>query len=245
MIKNPNSRTHKACYELNTRRKWIISGTPIQNNLTELWALLKWLEVEPYASHRTLFKRQIESAIKHGHPNGIQRLQTLMQAICMRRTKSDQVNGKPIVDLPNKSVTITELKFTEEETIIYKAWESEGQEIIQKYQQKGTLLNNYAHVFAVMMRLRQLCCHRELLPVQWNEVDMRELEDQVRRDMQANNSANANINAGAEAESNDRSKQLAEQLRDMIKEGLSDECSICLGEFTQPVITPCAHIYCK
>ena len=68
-----------------------ITGTPIQNNLTELWALLKWLEVEPYASHRQLYKRQIEHAVKHGHPNGLQRLQTLIQAICLRRTKSDQV----------------------------------------------------------------------------------------------------------------------------------------------------------
>ena len=67
------------------------TGTPIQNNLTELWALLKWLEVEPYASHRQLYKRQIEHAVKHGHPNGLQRLQTLIQAICLRRTKSDQV----------------------------------------------------------------------------------------------------------------------------------------------------------
>ena len=119
-IKNHNSQTAKACYELNTRRKWIVSGnlneslqpyqsfslvtmiayfelyasilgTPIQNNLTELWALLKWLNVEPYATHRPLYKRQIEHAVKHGHPHGLQRLQTLMQLICLRRTKSDQV----------------------------------------------------------------------------------------------------------------------------------------------------------
>ena len=32
----------------------------------------------------------------------------------------------------------------------------------------GTLLKNYGHVFAVMMRLRQLCCHRELLPIKWH-----------------------------------------------------------------------------
>ena len=68
-----------------------IQGTPIQNNLTELWALLKWLNVEPYATHRPLYKRQIEHAVKHGHPHGLQRLQTLMQLICLRRTKSDQV----------------------------------------------------------------------------------------------------------------------------------------------------------
>ena len=38
---------------------------------------------------------------------------------------------------------------------------------------------------------------------------------------------------------------MAELLRDMIKAGLSDECSICLSELTGPVITPCAHVYCR
>ena len=40
-------------------------------------------------------------------------------------------------------------------------------------------------------------------------------------------------------------KRLMEQLRDMIKDGMSDECSICLSEMDHPVITPCAHVYCK
>ena len=74
---------------------------------------------------------------------------------------------------------------------------------------------------------------------------MNELEKQVRREMEAANTAKAILNAGTTSENDDRTKQLAEQLRDMIKEGLSDECSICLSEFTQPVITPCAHIYCR
>ena len=153
-IKNHNSQTAKACYELDTRRKWIISGTPIQNNLTELWALLKWLEFEPYASHRALYKRQIENAVKHGHPHGFQRLQTIMTAICLRRTISDQINGKPIVDLPAKTITTTELDFTEEERAVYSTYESQGREIILRYKRQGALLRNYAHVFAVMMRLR-------------------------------------------------------------------------------------------
>ncbi len=67
---------------------------------------------------------------------------------------------------------------------------------------------------------------------------MEELQEQVRREMEATNNEHT-------PESEDRNAQLAKQLRDMIKEGLSDECSICLSEFTQPVITPCAHIYCR
>ena len=71
---------------------------------------------------------------------------------------------------------------------------------------------------------------------------MAELEEQVRREMEVTNNGE---NGEHMPESVDRNAQLAEQLRDMIKEGLSDECSICLSEMTQPVITPCAHIYCR
>ena len=46
-------------------------------------------------------------------------------------------------------------------------------------------------------------------------------------------------------EDTERAKALAEKLRDMIREGISDECSICLSEFDHPVITPCAHVYCR
>ena len=74
---------------------------------------------------------------------------------------------------------------------------------------------------------------------------MQELEEQVRREMEATNNAKSILNGEITPETQDRNTQLAEQLRDMIKEGLSDECSICLSEFTQPVITPCAHIYCR
>ena len=40
-------------------------------------------------------------------------------------------------------------------------------------------------------------------------------------------------------------RRLAEQLRDLIKAGLTDECSICLSDLALPVITPCAHVFCR
>ena len=163
---------------------------------------------------------------------GILRLQTLIEAVCLRRTKQDEINGKPLVTLPPKVVTIKELDFTDEERKVYDSYRNKAQHIIEKYMKKGALLKNYAHVFAMMMRLRQLCCHRELLPVNWRDIDMEEL---------------AQLAASEEIEEGEgdpeRAKEMAERLRDMIKDGISDECSICLSEFDHPVITPCAHIY--
>jgi len=74
---------------------------------------------------------------------------------------------------------------------------------------------------------------------------MQELEEQVRKEMEAEENSAGQMTGNDNSEAQKRNIQLAEQLRDLIQEGLSDECSICLSEMTQPVITPCAHVYCR
>ena len=70
-IKNYNSKTAKAASWLDTDRKWIVSGTPIQNNLHELWSLLAWLEEPTYGMDRPRFKHEIETPVKYGDMRGV------------------------------------------------------------------------------------------------------------------------------------------------------------------------------
>ena len=51
--------------------------------------------------------------------------QTVVKSICLRRTKTDQVNGRPLVQLPNKKIEVKELEFTEEERTVYAAYMDE------------------------------------------------------------------------------------------------------------------------
>ena len=237
-IKNHLSKTAKAALRLDTERKWIISGTPIQNNLTELWCLLVWLNEPNYGGNRIKYRREIEGPVKMGSMRGVLRLQFLIEAFCLRRTKKDEVGGKPLVVLPPKNVQIKELEFTREEKIVYEAYEKECRKVVERFMKKNTALKNYAHIFAIMMRLRQLCCHREMLTeISWKNIKLEEIEEMISEVHQADAEENE--------EDEERSRALAERLREMIRDGISDECSICLGDFDHPVITPCAHIYCK
>ena len=120
--------------------------------------------------------------MKNGDERGVIRLQYVVDAMMLRRTKKDEIDGKPLVKLPKKTIILKELDFTSEERTIYDAYEGNAKKIIEKYMKKGTLLRNYAHVFAIMMRLRQLCCHRELLPLEWNNLDINEIVEMVKRE---------------------------------------------------------------
>ena len=154
-IKNHNSKTAKAAVELNTLRRWIITGTPIQNNLLEFWSLINFLKFGLYAGKGNMryFKYEIDRLCKEGNPIGFERLQVLIDAVCLRRTKTDKrPDGSPIVTLPNKTIITREVELSEDERTVYDAFLNHYQMIVAKYNRRGDLLRNYAHVFAMMMR---------------------------------------------------------------------------------------------
>lgn len=106
--------------------------------------------------------------------------------------------------------------------------------MVGKLNRRGELLGNYAFIFALMMRMRQLCCHVELLKNAGFDIDEM-LGEEEEEDA-------ANL---GETEKTDNDKKLMKQLRDMIQSGVTDDCSICLEDLKTPVITPCAHVYCR
>merc|ERR1719245_886154 len=113
-IKNHNTKTAKAAVNLNTERRWVVTGTPIQNNL---------LDFGLYAGKENmrLYKAHIERPCKSGDPRGFERLQVLMDSICLRRTKTDRKpDGSMLVELPNKIVLMREVVLNEEDRLCYE-----------------------------------------------------------------------------------------------------------------------------
>ena len=230
-IKNPNTKGARAAGKLDTLRRWVVTGTPIQNSLMDLWSLINWLGFGIYAGRQQmqLFKDQIEMPCKRGNKRGFERLQILLDSICLRRTKKERnTNGEALVNLPEKHLITREVELNQEERNCYNIYRAKAREIISRFKRRGELMKNYAHVFALMTRLRQICCHRELITgINWNEAmhENKELLEQISQIQTP--------------------QQLIEDIKALIRSGVSPECCFCLSEPQLPVITPCAHIFCR
>ncbi|XP_056248921.1 helicase-like transcription factor [Seriola aureovittata] len=219
VIRNPNAQMSKAVLNLKAIRRWILSGTPIQNSVKDLWMLLAFLRLKPF-DVREWWNRVIQRPVTQGHRGGVQNLQTLVKCITLRRTKSSEVNGRPLVSLPEKTVYVEQVELSQQEREEYELARNEGRNTISRYVAEGTVLRNYADVLAILMRLRQHCCHPDLL-------------------------AKTSSDLGAAATPAELRERLIEKLRLVLASGSDEECSVCLDSVRLPVITHCAHVYCR
>lgn len=161
-IKDRTTRTARAAFCLQAERHWCVTGTPIQNKLDDLFSLLHFLRVRPYGEHNW-WNQIIMKPIRNRDERGFTRLQTILQTIMLRRTKDQLINNQPIVALPPRNVAMHVCEFTEQEREFYKQlWDSSKSKFDELFS-NGTVLNNYAHILEILLRLRQACDHPQLV----------------------------------------------------------------------------------
>lgn len=82
----------------------------------------------------------------------------------LRRLKTDQLEGKPLVDLPERRVNVVVCEFDEEERAFYQALQDKMELAFNKFLDAGTVMSNYTAVLTLLLRLRQgaLSCSRHL-----------------------------------------------------------------------------------
>ncbi|KAH0519623.1 Helicase-like transcription factor [Microtus ochrogaster] len=220
-IRNPNAQQTKAVLDLEAERRWVLTGTPIQNSLKDLWSLLSFLKLKPFID-REWWHRTIQRPVTTGDEGGLRRLQSLIKSITLRRTKTSKIKGKPVLELPERKVFIQHVSLSEEERKIYQSVKNEGKAIIGRYFTDGTVLAHYADVLGLLLRLRQICCHIHLLT----------------------NGISSSGSSGNDTPEELR-KMLIRKMRLILSSGSDEECAICLDSLTFPVITHCAHVFCK
>lgn len=128
-IKNPKVQTSIAVCKLRANARWAVTGTPIQNNLLDMYSLLRFLRCSPFDEYK-VWKYQVDNNTKKGGD----RLSLLTRSLLLRRTK-DQLDstGKPLVSLPQRSMQLHQLKLSAEELSVYNVLFARSRSTLQSY----------------------------------------------------------------------------------------------------------------
>uniref|UniRef100_A0A8B9DKK6 Transcription termination factor 2 n=1 Tax=Anser cygnoides TaxID=8845 RepID=A0A8B9DKK6_ANSCY len=128
-IKNPKVQTSIAVCKLRAGARWAVTGTPIQNNLLDMYSLLRFLRCSPFDEYK-VWKYQVDNNTKKGGD----RLSLLTRTLLLRRTK-DQLDsaGKPLVSLPQRSMQLHRLKLSADEQSVYNVLFARSRSTLQSY----------------------------------------------------------------------------------------------------------------
>ncbi len=156
-IKNPDSKIYKAVNQLNSTHRLVLTGTPIENSLTDLWAQINFLNKGLLGNLR-FFKREFVLPIeKNTDPEKKEKLQQFIQPFVLRRTKNQVAK-----DLPDKIESVIYCDMTEEQKSLYEEEKSKIRnsimETIKKTEDKPTIL-----AIEGLNKLRQLSIHPVLI----------------------------------------------------------------------------------
>ncbi|MEU0190822.1 DEAD/DEAH box helicase [Streptomyces afghaniensis] len=117
-VKNPHSSTARALRSIGTRARVALTGTPVENNLSELWAILDWTTPGLLGRLGT-FRRRYAEAVEGGQdPASADRLARLVRPFLLRRRKSDPGIAP---ELPPKTETDHAVSLTQEQAALYEA----------------------------------------------------------------------------------------------------------------------------
>ncbi|KAL2323933.1 hypothetical protein Fmac_022991 [Flemingia macrophylla] len=219
-IKNHRTQVARACCSLRAKRRWCLSGTPIQNTIDDLYSYFRFLKYDPYAVYKS-FYNTIKVPIHKCPEQGYKKLQAVLRAIMLRRTKGTLLDGKPIITLPPKTTRLSKVDFSIEERAFYTKLESDSRHQFKAYAAAGTVHQNYANILLMLLRLRQACDHPLLVkdfnsdPVGKTSVEMAK---NLPREMQIN-------------------------LFKCLEETFAI-CQVCNDHPDEPVITMCGHVFC-
>lgn len=162
-IKNRSTMNARACCDLVSRRRWALTGTPIINRLTDLFSLLKFLRVEPWGDF-SFFNSFVCKPFQAKSTKALDVVQVILESVLLRREKKmKDKDGKPIVELPPKTIVVKELEFSELERRIYDNVYRRAYLQFASLKANGTVTRNFSVIFSVLMRLRQAVCHPSLV----------------------------------------------------------------------------------
>jgi len=153
-IKNPSSQTAQVARQLRSEHRLILSGTPIENRLLDLWSLMSFAMPGALGS-RAEFTRLFNAK---DDPFARQRLSARVRPFLIRRTKAQVAR-----DLPDRIEEDLYCELEGEQKTLYRAELKRAQAMLLQVKTAASLNKQRFNVLASLLRLRQICCHSKLV----------------------------------------------------------------------------------
>ena len=226
-IRNHDTASSKACAAIKASHRWCLSGTPMQNSISDLYALFRFLHVPSMGASLNAFKEHT----KHGTASP--ELQSLLDCLMLRRRKCDTFGGRPLLPLPPKHIEVLSGRFSEAEQTLYNKIEAHSKRTFMNLMRRnGGVQANYIHILALLTRMRQACNAPQLVSAAVEKLDGLAAEEAAAEEARA-----TTIPVPEEA---------AKRAEGMAG-GEAHDCPICMDMVTtmDGVITACGHPYCR
>jgi SNF2 family DNA or RNA helicase len=146
-----STKLFKAMKKLRAKLYWCLTGTPVQNSLEDLAALISFIRASPLDDlHK--FRKHVIKPLTKGSENGVENLRQLLDSVCLRRTKQ-------LLNLPEAVFELHTLRFSVREEIQYNDTRDKLVKLINETGLKSKNQKGYLGVFQLQLQLRRLCNH--------------------------------------------------------------------------------------
>lgn len=203
--------------------KWALTGTPIQNTLDDIYSLIAFLELDPWADY-TWWNRMVARHINKNVNTAINIVRKLLKPLMLRRTKNTvSLDGKKLIDLPSLKIETMYITMSADEREIYEQMYVTTRSTVITMLREGTVSHNITSIFEMLLRLRQFCDH-PFLVMRKGVVEVENLDCLLEW-----------VNVSNEYIPQLRSTLLSADI----------ECPVCLDSIFDTILTKCGHILCK
>ncbi|NUN08369.1 MAG: DEAD/DEAH box helicase [Ignavibacteriaceae bacterium] len=157
-IKNPLAKTSRIVRKLHANHRLCLTGTPVENNLTELWSQFAFLNQGMFGSLGTFKDSLVKPIQKDFDSNAADYLKKVIYPFILRRTK-DLVAK----ELPPKTEIVHYCEMDDEQARLYEIWKNSiRNEVMSQIDRQGLRKSRFK-IIEGLLRLRQICNHPQLL----------------------------------------------------------------------------------
>jgi SNF2 family DNA or RNA helicase len=153
-IKNKSSQTAKAVKSLKGKKRFVLTGTPLENNLTELWSIFDFLIPGYLGSYKEFTENYQKPIGKNNERQPLIRLKRKVEPFILRRLKGDVLQ-----ELPAKVESKILVDMTKEQQKLYRLYLQRIKGEIRDLADEDGIKQSHIQILAGLTRLRQISCH--------------------------------------------------------------------------------------